>query len=130
MFDAVSCGMAAIGFSDSSPSEVISSNQELLSIACVFPLVADGATQQLPVGEYKEARRANGKVAGAQALASWLASSDPEYVRLTGMVNVVSQEQAARHGLRLIEELPKTYCLLYTSPSPRDRTRSRMPSSA
>ena len=24
----------------------------------------------------------------------------------------------------------KTYCLLYTSPSPRDRTRSRMPSSA
>ena len=29
----------------------------------------------------------------------------------------------------LIFELPKT-CLLYTSPSPRDRTRSRMPSSA
>src|SRR5664280_1027516 len=25
---------------------------------------------------------------------------------------------------------PTTYCLLYTSPSPRDRTRSRMPSSA
>ena len=28
-----------------------------------------------------------------------------------------------------IEQYPKT-CLLYTSPSPRDRTRSRMPSSA
>ena len=27
------------------------------------------------------------------------------------------------------KKLPK-YCLLYTSPSPRDRTRSRMPSSA
>eukprot|EP00656_Telonema_subtile_P049959 TRINITY_DN6340_c0_g2_i2.p2 TRINITY_DN6340_c0_g2~~TRINITY_DN6340_c0_g2_i2.p2 ORF type:complete len:111 (-),score=34.71 TRINITY_DN6340_c0_g2_i2:41-373(-) len=25
---------------------------------------------------------------------------------------------------------PHKYCLLYTSPSPRDRTRSRMPSSA
>ena len=25
---------------------------------------------------------------------------------------------------------PITFCLLYTSPSPRDRTRSRMPSSA
>ena len=25
---------------------------------------------------------------------------------------------------------PPSYCLLYTSPSPRDRTRSRMPSSA
>ena len=28
-----------------------------------------------------------------------------------------------------VEEMIK-YCLLYTSPSPRDRTRSRMPSSA
>ena len=27
-------------------------------------------------------------------------------------------------------ELNKSTCLLYTSPSPRDRTRSRMPSSA
>jgi len=26
--------------------------------------------------------------------------------------------------------LMSSYCLLYTSPSPRDRTRSRMPSSA
>ena len=30
-----------------------------------------------------------------------------------------------------VKELPEYYtCLLYTSPSPRDRTRSRMPSSA
>ena len=29
-----------------------------------------------------------------------------------------------------VESLKITYCLLYTSPSPRDRTRSRMPSSA
>ena len=27
-------------------------------------------------------------------------------------------------------DCPQTPCLLYTSPSPRDRTRSRMPSSA
>ena len=32
---------------------------------------------------------------------------------------------------RLWDEIPpKAICLLYTSPSPRDRTRSRMPSSA
>ena len=33
---------------------------------------------------------------------------------------------------RFINDLPETFypCLLYTSPSPRDRTRSRMPSSA
>ena len=29
-----------------------------------------------------------------------------------------------------VEELNGETCLLYTSPSPRDRTRSRMPSSA
>ena len=28
------------------------------------------------------------------------------------------------------EIMPNNICLLYTSPSPRDRTRSRMPSSA
>ena len=28
------------------------------------------------------------------------------------------------------DKLIKYFCLLYTSPSPRDRTRSRMPSSA
>ena len=32
-------------------------------------------------------------------------------------------------NLQILEQL-STGCLLYTSPSPRDRTRSRMPSSA
>ena len=32
---------------------------------------------------------------------------------------------------KIIEHMGRPYiCLLYTSPSPRDRTRSRMPSSA
>ena len=30
----------------------------------------------------------------------------------------------------MISDTQRWYCLLYTSPSPRDRTRSRMPSSA
>ena len=30
----------------------------------------------------------------------------------------------------VIDQAPLSPCLLYTSPSPRDRTRSRMPSSA
>ena len=33
-------------------------------------------------------------------------------------------------GLTVSTQKPITGCLLYTSPSPRDRTRSRMPSSA
>ena len=36
----------------------------------------------------------------------------------------------AVQDLQLGELALNTYCLLYTSPSPRDRTRSRMPSSA
>ena len=33
-------------------------------------------------------------------------------------------------GKELSDQIPLYICLLYTSPSPRDRTRSRMPSSA
>ena len=39
----------------------------------------------------------------------------------------VYQDSAGNVGIASTQ--PKT-CLLYTSPSPRDRTRSRMPSSA
>ena len=39
--------------------------------------------------------------------------------------SAITQEQVDT-TVRMLE----TYCLLYTSPSPRDRTRSRMPSSA
>ena len=39
-------------------------------------------------------------------------------------------KQASSQGLALKEKLEKSTCLLYTSPSPRDRQKSRMPSSA
>ena len=41
--------------------------------------------------------------------------------------NISSEERRRR---RLLTEDEVKACLLYTSPSPRDRTRSRMPSSA
>ena len=50
-----------------------------------------------------------------------------------------SMEEAAKHGNIIVlatkgsaneEAINIMGCLLYTSPSPRDRTRSRMPSSA
>ena len=40
------------------------------------------------------------------------------------------KEKVAHYLLNLAKSQSKTTCLLYTSPSPRDRTRSRMPSSA
>ena len=40
------------------------------------------------------------------------------------------QEIILRNGYTVVGEKDPADCLLYTSPSPRDRTRSRMPSSA
>ena len=46
-------------------------------------------------------------------------------------VDVVSVRWFGREGILLHYREPNgNLCLLYTSPSPRDRTRSRMPSSA
>ena len=53
----------------------------------------------------------------------------------------VAAEALSKHGGTILippspptvldgEDAPAAVCLLYTSPSPRDRTRSRMPSSA
>jgi len=43
---------------------------------------------------------------------------------LMKLVEVIKGEKTSEAAMQV------TYCLLYTSPSPRDRTRSRMPSSA
>ena len=47
--------------------------------------------------------------------------SDPMVLSLAAL-RALGREHDAAH--------PREFCLLYTSPSPRDRTRSRMPSSA
>ena len=46
------------------------------------------------------------------------------------LVNNENRYKILFHAKRAIQELNYDACLLYTSPSPRDRTRSRMPSSA
>ena len=63
--------------------------------------------------------------------------TDPTMVRPYGGTLVVSGATAGlipsirELGVPVLEEQSTPYiCLLYTSPSPRDRTRSRMPSSA
>ena len=42
----------------------------------------------------------------------------------------ISREEIQKSTSTNVSELLQQVCLLYTSPSPRDRTRSRMPSSA
>ena len=54
------------------------------------------------------------------------------YEQLTGREVLHYFAKLKSHSLRHADELLNRFqfCLLYTSPSPRDRTRSRMPSSA
>ena len=58
-------------------------------------------------------------VIGGNAVAAWVATIDDGAVRNTRDVDLLLRE----------EDLDAA-CLLYTSPSPRDRQKSRMPSSA
>ena len=57
----------------------------------------------------------------------WEASEPEEFIKnhCQGARAMVTDHFGANE--QLIQQFP---CLLYTSPSPRDRTRSRMPSSA
>ena len=51
-------------------------------------------------------------------------------VRHTSLPIPTLADEAAYPPISLLKPIKGTDCLLYTSPSPRDRTRSRMPSSA
>ena len=51
---------------------------------------------------------------------------DPEFDTKRASKKLRAFVEGNQHAIRLKSEI----CLLYTSPSPRDRTRSRMPSSA
>ena len=50
--------------------------------------------------------------------------------RLDVYVYYMMMRHRSRRDENLVQNLVDNTCLLYTSPSPRDRTRSRMPSSA
>ena len=77
--------------------------------------------------------------------ADWLAKGNPLGVKLhvplartlSGLAKVLAEGYASILGVRKLDTIVVRIigerlwiCLLYTSPSPRDRTRSRMPSSA
>ena len=76
----------------------------------------------------------------AKAFNELLASSDGKDIRTMSDVDALMRrtlrEGSDKSSSALTKELQALYvngalsCLLYTSPSPRDRTRSRMPSSA
>ena len=60
------------------------------------------------------------------------ASFDPITLEVlwTRLISTVDEAAAALVRTSFSTVVRDSHCLLYTSPSPRDRTRSRMPSSA
>ena len=63
---------------------------------------------------------------GEEMFVGYLALFAPE----VGHTNCTLYEQHKNDTVVKFRAVPEITCLLYTSPSPRDRTRSRMPSSA
>ena len=81
----------------------------------LFPLTADRAKPAVPfAGHYRLIDFALSNLANAG------------YLRMV----VLTQYKSHSLGQHLSRTWRLSTCLLYTSPSPRDRTRSRMPSSA
>ena len=62
-------------------------------------------------------------------LFTWLLDASHPCEGLVAEVDDGQKAEGALVGLAHFRAMPSP-CLLYTSPSPRDRTRSRMPSSA
>ena len=69
-----------------------------------------------------DVKNTSGKKAGSAELAATVFEIEPN---MHAMHEVVRSQRAARRA-----GTHNTFCLLYTSPSPRDPKTSRMPSSA
>ena len=83
---------------------------------------------ELPSGVSASVSGQTIEVKGPKATRSFTATDD---VTITVQENNVSVEPRGKSKrARQQWGMSRTICLLYTSPSPRDRTRSRMPSSA
>ena len=65
----------------------------------------------------------NGEVHDGAATMDWMEQEQERGITITSAATTCFWND---HRINIID----TPCLLYTSPSPRDRTRSRMPSSA
>ena len=100
-----------------------------------FDIMTDRATKALWLydltTEVHEPVLAGGASFGSVA---WSSQSDYVAVAVRGtsrsMINVVRLEGRLTATVATVSSMPSQFCLLYTSPSPRDGLLSRMPSSA
>ena len=84
-----------------------------------------------PIASSSRARAARGLLGAWLVLMSGCENLDREQLGISkGPAFDKNAESKEAFYTPLREPIETTPCLLYTSPSPRDRTRSRMPSSA
>ena len=71
-----------------------------------------------------------GAASGKSAYAEGLASNSKLYKIYLASANIYDEEMQLKVNKHKIRRGDDWTCLLYTSPSPRDKRQSRMPSSA
>ena len=73
----------------------------------------------------------NKQIQGYTALKNSVATTSQEFLNYSKILSGLRAQQLTVHAnMQKTQTASSNACLLYTSPSPRDRTRSRMPSSA
>ena len=85
----------------------------------------DDSETVVDLGEQKKKR--------SKAVPTQIGSGDSVHSEMSGLTNFSSASKASQHRKELrktIDDQRLHICLLYTSPSPRDKRQSRMPSSA
>ena len=89
-----------------------------------------GSKRQTKVGVYliREQRRHDMQKGIEQGL-HFVDAADKAGIPYEVAMGAVATDEEFQGWWKLSQDRPRL-CLLYTSPSPRDRTRSRMPSSA
>ena len=70
------------------------------------------------------------EVAGVAASAHSAVAAEYRGITVTDLTDLRSKARSSGVYLRVVKNSLARRCLLYTSPSPRDATLSRMPSSA
>ena len=94
---------------------------EVSTVEALLALVKEGKTQEQAANSSREAEF----MANKNKQASILAAEKRELARQEKIADTLEAEYKKNEGILRVKD-----CLLYTSPSPRDMRRSRMPSSA
>ena len=97
-------------------------------LAMMIPEDVQGELRQ-----FAKQQRLLSRFQGAMVAASTLETTLSEDTMLTLVDDVLAEYNTWSPTAEMLEELPSAsddFCLLYTSPSPRDKRQSRMPSSA